>query len=194
VQIVRPGEAREHPVEQPELFMLIDDDTNALVSFDRLASHLLWSQPDLLWVRLRTPGASAQEPGRVALTSSRKLARFWGHAVSGAKGWKSLREAAKDNTHKAIWTWGRSFRASMDSENQEMAMALLNSWRWPDTGINGIREQHKGIWSQENVQLNPAARIASPTWIGIDRNPGPGEQIDKPAILWDHPSRNSPAD
>ena len=203
VQVVRPGtKGREFNASpQARIFLLVDETAAVLFSVQRLADWLNWAQPGMLWLRLRRPPSGAGSEGgarpldampeRAGLTSNLDLARHWSQVPSGWEGWRSLRARSRAGSHMAMWAWGRGFSTSSNQEGQRMSMALLGSWRWPDSTIKGIREDRPGVWC-EGDRLSPTVKIVGPVWIGRHWSLGPQEQIEGPTILWDRQPTEAP--
>jgi len=208
IQVVRQGEPSEI-VRHAELFLLTDPRTLAIFRLMTVIEQLSWLDSDLMVVRLcdtrdrgyrelaitsdgdrfrrfkREYGASDSRLARVALTPDQEIARLWQSAPDPRTGWRRLRRVIRRKERWTISIKGRVYDRNSDQEVAGFVRDLVETWRRPDSTIQGIRQIGGSAWGPEGTRADRAARFVGPVWVGAGRSLPAGQTAVGPAVMWD---------
>jgi lipopolysaccharide/colanic/teichoic acid biosynthesis glycosyltransferase len=206
IQVMRQGE-RSEIVRQAELFLLTDPRTITIFRTSQIVEQIAWLDCELMFVRLvdsrdrgyrefvrsRRDGGfdrverqySDSRLGRVALTKEKELAQLWQMAPDPRTGWRRLRKAVRRQDRWTVSARGRVYDRDNDHDVASFVRDLVQTWTRPDAAIHNIREVRQGVWVQDGMKLQSAARIVGQVWIGAGRQLDAGSTAVGPSVLWD---------
>ncbi len=210
IQVVRQGE-RSEIIPHAELYLLADPRTIALFRIMEVTEQLAWLDSEVLFLRLadtrdhgyrelaeidahgrfmrltRDYGGGDSRLARVALTPERDVARLWQAGASPREGWRTLRRRIPQRERWTMSVRGRVYDRASEEEVAAFVRDLVQTWKEPDSTIQGIRQIAPGVWGPADARLPEGSRYRAPLWLGAGREPPEGVMLVGPGVLWDKP-------
>ncbi len=210
VQVVRCCE-RTQLAEDAELYLLMAPQLLALFRLRPLIDRLSWIRPQVMWVRLsddsnsgyrekvitrsdgalvrieRCYGGSDARLARVALTSSKAIARMWQSAANPQEAWQILRGRVSRLDRTSASLQGRACDRTDPDEIARFMHELVEVWHRPDATVDRAHQHAADVWIDPESTASESTRFIGPTWIGAGRNLSESDVVIGSAVLWDDP-------
>ncbi len=210
VQVVRPGGAAVIG-RGPMLYLLLRRGELVLFKFAPVVKRLNWIRSRAMRLRIVDLDADsyverviADDDGgfiairrdysvethgstRAAVTGEAKLARQWRDADNAREGWRAIvARAGADRTsvHRCV---GRIFDAEDDESLEECLTSLMQRWKNPTLGLDGVYEFMPGVLLHESAEVESGAVLLPPVWIGAGSRIGGQAVVVGPTLTPDEP-------
>ena len=131
---------------------------------------------------------------RVGLTSDPEVARMWQESARSVEGWRRLRRAVPLEDREARRVPGRVFEGTRPDQVMDHLECLQTVWGRPDSTIARTSRTRAGAWADREAQVDAAAALAGPVWVGAGRRLAADDIVVGPAILWDTPGSEAASD
>lgn len=210
VQVVRALSGAEHvKASGPALYLLVDPFGLALFELAPVLRRLNWLKPRVARIRIsevdrgayvehveaapdgrlksvrREYGERTRATSQVLLTADARLARQWAENEGGRASRRALVKACGRERVAAISISGRAYHADAPDQVDAFLRTLIQSWRRPDTVLDGVYAFQPGVWLHESVEMAPDVRLIGPLWIGAGVRLAPGDLVIGPRLVAD---------
>ncbi|MEM6457927.1 MAG: sugar transferase [Planctomycetota bacterium] len=212
VQVVCLGEPSEL-IDNAELLLLTDRNSLSIFRLGQLIDTVSWLKPKVQFVRLhnargrgyservitddedrflrfeRVYSAPDWRLGRVALTSSRELARSWQQATDVRTAWRQLRRSIPPNQRTTLSVGGYVYDRHDRDQVAAFTRELVSIWKRPDATIQRVTRLDDQVWGDVDSTRGPGTRFIGPVWVGAGRSLRDADLVVGPAVLWDAPDQ-----
>jgi len=210
VRVVRPGDT-DLERRGPALYMLCPAGDLVLFRLQTIVRRFAWAQAKAVHLRVsdnssdryaervevdaggRVRGVSREYSRRVlgsthvVLTSDRQLAEAWAESSDARGAYRALRRTVGRDAILAMPARGRVLDGRSAADAETFCREITQVWSDLGNAFDGVYHYGGGVWIHESAEIDRAARLVGPLWIGAGARIGEGQIRVGPGVIPDAP-------
>ncbi|MEM7808515.1 MAG: sugar transferase [Planctomycetota bacterium] len=125
--------------------------------------------------------------GRVAITSSQRLAQTWAQSAEGSSVWRVLSRRARTQGIARITAKGKRFDATNHSEADQFVRELMLRGVEPSELVANLVEVRENLFAPSDARIDPRSSVYHQIWLGRGHSVTSENVLIGPIVLWDLP-------